>query len=264
MSEQELVTSGGGAPDKELQNLEVTTEDVATEQTEQVAEQSDEQSEEPEFVSREDFRALQSKLDKRIAELQKENERLRAMKQEQEGPSAEEELYYESILQEYERAQRVAAETKDENERLAAIYELGRLQPQLMMAEAVLIAREVGIDPNNEEYQAALMTEDIQSGNDILRIAWRTKAMTADSTRAESAVAEREERLQSATMNFEERVQQEVAKQIAALRQEMGLNATVGVLPGGGVNDIDRQIQEAKQQGDMLKVLELKRLQATK
>jgi len=228
MATDELVLDSVGASTKEPKP--VADEDVAKEESTQVAEEATT----PESVPYSDFQALQSKLDKRLTELQRENETLKAkVVVVPEGPTPQETQRFNDL---YNRHQYLSQQMQDAEtaEAIQAIsYQLGALETSLVDAQATLIARDVGIDPRNTAYREALLSEAIETPKDIERLAWKIKATTTEDYKMSETVKKREADLAKAEMTVDERIQAGIKSGLAALREELGLNATVSVKPAG-------------------------------
>lgn len=233
------------------------TQDIAQEDTQQVADDA-----EPETVSMADFKALQSKYEKRFTTLATENEQLKAQTvTPSDAPLPEEVSRYNDLLSQYQYVNQLADSTEDEDEYAYAVYQQGALRTSLVEAEATLIARKVGIDPNDVVFQQALRQEPIASGQDIERIAWRTKAQSTNEYQVSDDLKQREKKMTKAEKAFDEQVKSEVAKQVAGIRQELGLNATPSTQPTGtpsSRSQLERELAKAKEAGDWNAVLDTK------
>lgn len=248
MADMELVEVDEGAPTQEPET--VAEVDVAQSDTEQVAEEAAT----PEAISIEDFDAWKSKQDLKYRELETENETLRAKTATKaDGPTPEETNRYNDLASQFQQMQKWADETEDADERAQAMYQVGMLQNSLIDAETTLVARTVGIDPNMAEFQQALKKEQISSGKDIERIAWMVKAQAKPEHQETEVLKEREKKMTKAESTFDDKVKAEVAKQVAGIRQELGMNATPSTQPAGGGSpraQLERAIQDAKDAGD--------------
>ena len=251
--------------DKELESAEAevsleSDDQIADEIVESEADQvADDSPDEPEVISSEDFSKWQSKYDKRLQALEKENEELKAkVVQPSDGPSPEEQRRYNDLRSQYDQLRQQAE--KDDSDP-SIFYQLGALQNSLIDAEATVIARTVGIDPSDPEFRDMIRTDEVQSGKDIERIAWKIKATSQPDHQKTTSLTEREKKLEQAEKDFEKRLQAEVRKATAQLRQELGLNATPSAQPsvaGGKLEQLQRQLKEAKAAGNWQMALRTK------
>ena len=258
MADMDLDKAVAGASSPSEPETPVTEPTDVTENAEQVTDDATLS----ESVSRKDFQALQSKLDRRIAELQRENETLQAKKElPPNKPSAEEVQQYNSILSQYQQAIQNAENAENDDDYARAMYQQGALRNSLIQAEATVVARTIGIDPKNTEFQQILAQEQISSGKDIERIAWMIKAKLSPEYGVTKALTEKEKEMQKAEKTFDTRVKEEVAKQVAGIRQELGLNAIPAVQPAGASGSraqLERELSEAKEAGNWDNVLQVK------
>ena len=213
-------------------------------------------------VSQDDFRRWQSKYDKNMDVLKKENEALKdAQSRPPSGPSPQELGRFNDLKRQFEYATSMAENGTNEEERSSGNYQAGLLRSQLMQAESTIAAREAGIEPNTPQYLEELANADIQTSGDIYKIAWQVRATSTPGHEQSNVLEAKAKEVEKNQMSLDEQVKAEVAKQMAALRQSQGLNATAGTKPGGvpgGKTAVIKAYQRAKAAGDIDAVLNMK------
>jgi len=248
------------------------TQDVAEESEEQVAEEAaddgvSDDDEGPEDdgaapVSQSDFSAWQSKYDKKMAALEKENEALKTAKAEPpSGPSTQELRTFTDLKKQFADARSYAVDGTTQEERDYGNYQAGLLRGKLIEAESVVVAREVGIDPDSAEYQSLLSDSEIRTSSDIQRVAWQAKATSTPAHETSESLEARKKQVEADEMSVAEQVAEEVERQMVTFRQNTGMNATPGTQPGGvkgGKAGVIRAYQKAKASGNIDKVLQMK------
>jgi len=248
-AQQEFDQQNAGAP----QAPDEVTQDVAHDEAGQIAEE-----EHPETIPYDDFRAYQSKMDKRLAEKEKRLAELEKLTTPTE-PTPDENRRYQQLLSQYEEMERIKnAPGISNDEKMQALFNQGAIARDLMEAESVIVAREVGINPHDPKYREAIMTGEVRDRRDLERIAWQLRATGAITAAPQTP----QKKGKKGEDDFRAAVEEEVKRQIAELRQQLGLNSVPGVGPTGKPDEktqLQRQYEEAKKNKNWDEILFLKR-----
>ena len=250
MADDELILDSTEPSTTDLVPDELVSDDEVTQDDREVV--ADEaETETPETISVEDFNAWKSKQDKRYSELEKQYESLKnQLPVVPDGPTPEEQRRFNDLNNQYQQLTQQFEQAETAEEQAQISYQLGSLGTSLIDAQATIIARKVGIDPGNADYLNAIRQETIENNRDLERIAYMVKANSMDSTKVSESVKEREKKVAKAEKSVEQMIQEGIASGIAGLRQELGLNATVAVQPGGAVGS---RTQLQKERADAIK-----------
>ena len=237
-------------PRTELAGLPITElPEVADDAAEQVAG--------ADLTDNENFRRWQAKMDRQLASLRSENEQLRQQAQAvNKGPTAEERRQADALLQQYQQlsdALNTAEETSDTAQIRALAQQLSSVEWALMRSDATMLAKEAGIDPTHPELVAAMTSGAVNNRGSLEGLVWKIAANEARKAGAPQAPRPDERQDKLSTLESE----------VARLRQELGMNAVPSLnatpAPRGNRAQLQKQMEAAKTNGDMLGVLALKR-----
>ncbi len=213
-------------------------------------------------ISAQDFRKFQSALDKQIAELRKQNEELKkATRQPPPGPGPEERRRQQELMTQWQQlnAQIETAQEAGETEQILKISrQLAFVERDMVQADLTIAALEAGVDPQHPDLVKAMRNGKFTNPSDIAAAVWKVKAQEVGS--GSESLAKRAQELDKREATLSDTIAAEVKKAVAAVRQELGLNAIPGVKPGGtSAGTIQQQLAAAKEAGNMMEVLRLKR-----
>lgn len=264
----ELADDGSGAGYSDYPVDEAKAEEPVSSKDEPVADETHTQATDegeqdaPATVSIEDFKALQTKYEKRYAEDQKKLTQLQARATAPpKGPTPEEVQTFNAVKAEFDQMSNLAQTGATDEDVAYGNFHAGRLRSKVIEAQSVLIAREIGLDPDSPDYQRLLASNYVSDESELRSLAWQAKAVSNPAYTQSETLQDKADELQKAEETIPETIRRILREEGAINRQTSGANATVGVQPAGSPGseaEVRKLYEKAKTAQNWDAVFELK------